>query len=145
MIYVDEPQRTNNNWCHMASKFDSALHLLAYKLGLKRSWFQDKPEFPHYDLSPAKRRAAIQLRAKAVTNHQMVEIVREWRAERDYFEKVVIFIIEKTCPTCEGFGFVNWDPYEGPSGAGNPCPQCVGARTIEVSVSMTQAQWDAEF
>lgn len=139
MIYVDEPQRTNRGWCHMFSVNEDTLHIMAYKIGLKRSWFQDKPSFPHYDLSPTKRRAAIQLGAKPVTNYEMVEIVRKWQAERDYFEKVYIFIREVPCPTCEGFGTIDWAS----KGAKNPCPQCVGARTIEAEVEMTQAQTDA--
>lgn len=143
MIYVDEPQKTNRGWCHMFSADSDALHIMAYKLGLKRSWYQEQNKnFPHYDLSPAKRRLAIQLGAEPVTNYKMVELVREWQAERDYFEKVYIFIREVTCPHCEGFGVVNWDPYEGLSGAGTPCPQCVGAKTLEVEVEMTQAQWE---
>lgn len=141
MIYVDEPQRTNNNWCHMASKDSETLHIFAHKLGLRRSWYQDKPGFPHYDLSPAKRRAAIQLGATPVTNYKMVEIVRKWLLARDYFEQVYIFIKEVPCPTCDGYGTIDWAS----EGAKNPCPECLGTRSIEAETEMTEAQWDANF
>lgn len=35
------------------------LHVFAKKLGLKRSWFQDHPLAPHYDLSPSMHAKAL--------------------------------------------------------------------------------------
>ena len=37
----------------------AALHTLADRIGLRREWFQPHRVHPHYDLTPAKRTAAI--------------------------------------------------------------------------------------
>lgn len=31
----------------------------ALQIGLKESWFQDRPNFPHFDLTPSRRARAI--------------------------------------------------------------------------------------
>src|SRR5882762_4885703 len=73
MTYVDMPFRFFSRnpgaffvgesnahlWCHLAADSLKELHAMAASIGLKRSWFQDKPGFPHYDLTPGKRLAAI--------------------------------------------------------------------------------------
>lgn len=67
--------------CHMFTdtvELD-ALHELATKIGMKLSWFQDKPRCPHYDLTPARRRAAIAAGAVEVDRHAAVAIWRERR------------------------------------------------------------------
>jgi hypothetical protein len=46
-------------WCHLWSEDVEALHELAVKIGLKRAWFQNRPDFPHYDLVPSKRVLAL--------------------------------------------------------------------------------------
>lgn len=74
-IYVDEavwPYR-GTLYCHMMSDGDiQELHDFAAKLGLKRSWFQDKPSGKHYDLSQNKRWQAIRLGAVPVTSREML-------------------------------------------------------------------------
>lgn len=78
MVYVDElftafsndPQaarvgnRNRNQWCHMWADTLDELHAMAEHIGMRRAWFQNKPKFPHYDLTPGRRAAAI--RAGAV-------------------------------------------------------------------------------
>jgi hypothetical protein len=74
MILVDElktypSQMTenlpSNTWCHLWSDAgEDELHDFAQKIGLKRSWFQDKKQFPHYDLVATKRILAIRCGAK---------------------------------------------------------------------------------
>jgi hypothetical protein len=72
MIYVDQCQsypssiclKCSIEWCHMWADSVSELHEMAIKLGLKKSWFQDKRILPHYDLTPNKRTKAIKLGAK---------------------------------------------------------------------------------
>lgn len=73
MVYVDMPfrffsknpgafmvgERNAHLWCHMAADTNKELHAMAIAIGLKRDWFQDKAGFPHYDLTPGKRLAAI--------------------------------------------------------------------------------------
>jgi Protein of unknown function (DUF4031) len=44
-----------------------ALHAFAHRLGMKRSWFQDHPRAPHYDLTPTRRRNAIEYGAVFVS------------------------------------------------------------------------------
>lgn len=65
-------------YCHMISDLPGQagideLHTFAARLGLKRSWFQDKPRWPHYDLSKNMRRLAIRYGAQSVTAREMVE------------------------------------------------------------------------
>ncbi len=59
-IYVDEaviPWR-GQKWAHLMCSDIEELHAFAAKIGLKRSWFQDK-RIPHYDVNTNKRRQAI--------------------------------------------------------------------------------------
>ena len=44
---------------------------MANQIGLKRSWFQDKKCFPHYDLRSSKRGLAIAFGAREVTRQWM--------------------------------------------------------------------------
>ena len=57
-------ERTGGRWCHMWADTLEELHAMADQIGLRRAWFQAKQRFPHYDLTPRKREAA--LRAGAV-------------------------------------------------------------------------------
>lgn len=56
-------ERHNHQWCHMWSENLDALHAMAHKIGMRREWFQDRPGFPHYDLVPSRRKAAVKLGA----------------------------------------------------------------------------------
>lgn len=56
--------RNAHLWCHLWADTPEELHALARRIGLKRAWFQDRPGFPHYDLTPGRR--ALALRAGAV-------------------------------------------------------------------------------
>lgn len=56
-----------------------ALHTVAQAAGMKRSWFQDKPTAPHYDLTPSRRLAAIAAGAVEVDRHAAAAIWRERR------------------------------------------------------------------
>lgn len=72
MVYVDElfravssdrqafkvGSRNAHQWCHMWADTLGELHAMAAKIGLKREWFQDS-RLPHYDLTPARRSAAL--------------------------------------------------------------------------------------
>lgn len=39
------------------------LHKMADEMGMRRSWFQDRPGLPHYDITASMRRKAIKLGA----------------------------------------------------------------------------------
>ena len=89
MIYVDSIQHYPDcglpykYWCHMATDDHdlSELHAMARRLGLKQSWFQDKPATPHYDLTPTKRALAIRYGAQAVST---IELARRCFCHADY-------------------------------------------------------------
>lgn len=95
MIYVDEPfvaesceaqafrvgRRYGHCWSHMRCDEgeEEALRALAAKIGMRRAWFQAKPGFPHYDLVPTKRVAAVALGAKDVS---LIDWLRERRKKQ---------------------------------------------------------------
>jgi len=66
-VYVDDPipwYGPRNEWCHMWADDEDELHRMAIIIGLNHTWFQDRPTFPHYDLSPKKRAAALKAGAE---------------------------------------------------------------------------------
>jgi hypothetical protein len=74
-ILVDaaEWEWKGRKWCHMVSTTSlEDLHNFAALLGLERNWFQDEPGFPHYDLTSAKRRHALNLGARPVSGFTLV-------------------------------------------------------------------------
>ena len=90
-IYVDPltPCVPNHRW-----RWDQVSHLLtdnyedleelhrfAYRLGLRREWFQDHA-VPHYDLTPNKRHLATRVGATEADRATLREILREWRKIR---------------------------------------------------------------
>jgi Protein of unknown function (DUF4031) len=52
-----------SRWCHLVADDLEELHDYARALGLKRSYFQDHPRHPHYDVTEGKRRQAVRLGA----------------------------------------------------------------------------------
>jgi hypothetical protein len=76
-VYVDQPifSYRGQMYCHMATDGDLyELHVMAQRIGLKFSWFQNKVGHPHYDLSPNKRALALQNGAVEVS---CIELVRK--------------------------------------------------------------------
>lgn len=55
--------RNRHLWCHLWADTSEELHAIARRIGLKRAWFQDKPHFAHYDLTPGRRTLALRLGA----------------------------------------------------------------------------------
>lgn len=89
-IYVDQIKEypavklAMTHWCHMGTDDHSlegleALHALAQSIGLKREWFQDRQRFPHYDLVPSKRTAALNCGAVACTDREWIA----WCKQKD--------------------------------------------------------------
>jgi acyl transferase domain-containing protein len=68
--------------CHLIADTPQELHEMAARLGMHRSWYQDRPtaSFPHYDLVPSRRVHAVRLGAVEVTGRQLVERMRAIRA-----------------------------------------------------------------
>lgn len=82
-VYVDA--LINYGWklgpsCHMSADTLEELHLAASKIGMKRSWFQDKGDgFPHYDLVASRRAAAVKNGAIEVTG---------WKNMSDHIKRI---------------------------------------------------------
>ncbi len=66
-------------WCDEGE--EEELHRIAGAIGLKRSYFQPKMNFPHYDLVSSKRALAIQAGAQEMS-------LRVWM--KDWLEKYQI-------------------------------------------------------
>lgn len=45
--------------CHLTADTTEELHEFAKRIGMRREWFQAQSSTPHYDLTPAKRAAAL--------------------------------------------------------------------------------------
>ncbi len=55
-------RRVGQHWCHLwcDAGEDEALHLFAACIGMRRAWYQQEGKrWPHYDLTPRRRAAAI--------------------------------------------------------------------------------------
>lgn len=90
MVYVDtlRPCRTTRTWkykksCHMFADTLEELHILAKLIGLKKQWFQDHTNFPHYDLNESKRNLVLKYGAVAVRDQKLIEFIRDMR-DRNY-------------------------------------------------------------
>ncbi|MGD9891807.1 MAG: DUF4031 domain-containing protein [Dehalococcoidia bacterium] len=74
--------RAGPEWCHLTADTDAELHAFAQRLGLRRSWFQHKPEAPwkdHYDLTKGKRAEAVRLGAIEIDIHEAYEQMKAKR------------------------------------------------------------------
>lgn len=62
---------------HLWSEDRDVLHVFAASIGMKRSWFQDRPVLYHYDLmAESKRRLARRAGAIAVTSRSLVRMMQ---------------------------------------------------------------------
>lgn len=74
-VYVDPV--INYGWrlgpsCHLYADTVEELHAFAAKIGMRRSWFQDREGFPHYDLTEKRREAAVRMGAVEETRREFV-------------------------------------------------------------------------
>lgn len=62
-VIKSKARRHGTCWAHMWCNpgHEDLLHEAAREIGLKRKYFQDKPGFPHYDLTTGKRKLALKL------------------------------------------------------------------------------------
>lgn len=88
-VYVDEMGAClqSDKWpypqsCHLAADSVEELHAFARKIGLHRSWFQDKPELPHYDLTYGMRNRAVVFGAIEVDRKKIFELMKKNRSRR---------------------------------------------------------------
>lgn len=66
--------------CHLIADSIEELHELANEIGLRREWFQPE-SFPHYDLTPERRKRAIAVGAIALERKDFIRTLRRIREE----------------------------------------------------------------
>jgi hypothetical protein len=89
MIMVDELVVYPNAWgpfrggsCHLTTDGSmDELHAFAKRLGMRRSWFQEHPVMPHYDLVPSRRSRALVLGAVFVPAREQARRRRQRRSD----------------------------------------------------------------
>lgn len=74
MVVIDTPM---NGWSHLAATDLDELHDFAQELGLWRSWFQNKPYRPHYDVREEHYHQAVRLGAQPVKRRELVELLKQ--------------------------------------------------------------------
>lgn len=94
-VYVDDFRvrarvgKVTARWSHMIADSREELHEFAYRLGLKRAWFQDpvisgKPKAKpgsrlaenwHYDVTDSKRHQAIVMGAQAISCRELAAVI----------------------------------------------------------------------
>ncbi len=81
-VYVDPIFNwgKTGQWSHMVADTLDELHTFAAGIGLKREWFQDHPDHPHYDLRPSKWALAKRHGAIEIPAIEVVRIARRARA-----------------------------------------------------------------
>lgn len=75
--------------CHMFTDpgNEDELHALAKRIGLKRAWFQEREDLPHYDLTEGKRFQAVKAGAVEVTFQRMAAVM--WRNRISRLRRVI--------------------------------------------------------
>jgi hypothetical protein len=85
-VYVDHVR--NWGWrlgpnAHLFADSLEELHAFARTLGLRSDWFQNRPDFPHYDLTGRRHAAALRHGATLVSNQFVFERLQVNRAARE--------------------------------------------------------------
>ncbi len=77
-VYVDNAINPYGRMkmCHMVADTLDELHAMADKIGMRRGWFQNHPDHPHYELSVSRRKIAIQNGAIEISSTQLVMLLR---------------------------------------------------------------------
>ena len=81
--YVDNERIAwkGQEWCHLVADTLPELHGFAQRLGLRRSWFQERASYPHYDVTTAVRARALGLGALQASRTQLMVCCRKLKAE----------------------------------------------------------------
>ena len=86
-VYVDDltVSLKSRNWpyshsCHLVADTVEELHYFAGRMHLNPSWFQDKPELPHYDLTRGMRLVAVKLGAIEVNRKKISDLMQMYRS-----------------------------------------------------------------
>ena len=68
---------------HLVADTLKELHDFAQKIGMKKGWFQDRPDHPHYDIISKKfSEGALQAGARKVSTRQIVMLRRESKGQK---------------------------------------------------------------
>ena len=70
-LFDNDPEKSGSS---------ARLHYFARQIGLKNSYFQMNAILPHYDLSPSKRRAAVDYGAQEVSMSAIKKAIARRRA-----------------------------------------------------------------
>lgn len=89
-VYVD-PIRVclrSRKWpytraAHLFADSVEELHAFAASIGLKRTWFQHRHGFPHYDVTGGMRWQAIRHGALAITHSELSKMRKAKREEQE--------------------------------------------------------------
>lgn len=70
--------------CHLfTDSLDlTELHAMAQRIGMRRAWFQNAGDLPHYDLNATRRAAAVRAGAVECDKYKTVECIRLHRAAK---------------------------------------------------------------
>jgi hypothetical protein len=88
-VYLDDWRQpahlgpVDDRWSHLVADTDEELHEFAGRMGMRREWFQDKPDRPHhahYDLPERARAGAVAHGAVEVTWRELGRMLRARRA-----------------------------------------------------------------
>ena len=82
-VFVDNERITwrGKLWCHLVADSLDELHAFAGALGLRRSWFQERASYPHYDVTTDVRDRALRLGALQGRKAQIIASARLLRSE----------------------------------------------------------------
>ena len=82
-VYVDNEriEWRGKLWCHLVADSLDELHEFAVALGLRRSLFQGKASYPHYDVTTTVRDRALQLGAMPGSKVQIIASAKRLREE----------------------------------------------------------------
>ena len=82
-VFVDNERVTwrGKLWCHLVADSLDELHAFAGALGLRRSWFQERASYPHYDVTTDVRDRALRLGALQGRKAQIIASARLLRSE----------------------------------------------------------------
>ena len=74
-VYVDQSIHNYGRMtmCHMVADTLDELHSMADAIGVQRKWFQNRRNFPHYDICKSKRAKAIECGAVSMTSKELVK------------------------------------------------------------------------
>ena len=82
-VYVDAEmiEWRGRKWCHLVAESLPELHRFAQKIGLKRSWFQDKASYPHYDVTDSMRNRALRMGAAQGDRRTIIQCAKMLKTE----------------------------------------------------------------